>query len=199
MDEKTREEFTVNGFLFGSKADVELAKNELTTVKYIDKKIENRNADTILSVFQGAVERKMFRTPIGYSYLHELQKRMASQGMERSKIPSVPLFQVYNNQFADDEKPRRTTTVPKKKKRDDVVRMNRTLIMVNVILILLIAVLFYISVNASNPNILNYRTAIQNEYSEWEQELKEREARVREKEQQLNIDASLYENNADTE
>ena len=140
MDERTKEEYTVNGFLFGSKADVELAKNELNTVKFIDKKIENRNADTVLSVFQGAIERKMFRTPIGYSYLHELQKRMASLGMDRSRIPAVPLFQVYNNTLNEEDKPRRVTTVPRRKKRDDVVRMNRTLVLINIILILCISI-----------------------------------------------------------
>lgn len=199
MDEKTKEEFTVNGYLFGSKTDVELAKNELNTVKYIDKKLENRSADTILSVFQGAVERKMFRTPVGYSYLHELQKRMAAQGMEREKIPAVPLFQVYNNQLNEEDRPRRVATVPKKKKRDDVVRMNRMLVLINVILIVLIIALFMISINASNPNILNYRNAIQNEYSGWEQELRERERVVREKELQLNIDYSEYTDNDVTE
>lgn len=193
MDNNVKEEYTVNGFLFGSKTDVELAKNELNTVKYIDKKIENRNADTILSVFQGAVERKMFRTPVGYSYLHELQKRMASLGMDRRQIPPIPLFQVYNNQIDEEEKTRRTVTVPKRKRRNDVVRMNRTLILINVILVALIIALFAISLNGSSPTIMNYRTAIQNEYSGWEQELKERERAVREKEQAYNIDNSEYE------
>lgn len=199
MDENTREEYTVNGFLFGSKADVELAKSELNTVKYIDKKIENRNADTILSVFQGAIERKMFRTPVGYSYLHELQKRMLSLGMSKDKIPSVPLFQIYNNQLTEEDRPKRTVSVPKKKKRDDVVRMNRSLILINLVLIILIIALFVISINGSNATVLNYRTAVMNEYSAWEEELKERERSVRQKEQELNIDNSEYENRTVTE
>lgn len=74
MDNNTKKEFTVNGFLLGTKEDVELAKTELVTVKYIDKKIENRSANTVLSVYQGALERRLFRTPVGYSYLHDLQK-----------------------------------------------------------------------------------------------------------------------------
>lgn len=199
MDEKTKEEYTVNGYLFGSMTDVELAKSELSTVKYIDNKLENRSADTILSVFQGAVDRKMFRTPVGYSYLHDLQKRMAQKGMDSSEIPVIPLYQVYNNQIGEEDKPRRTVTVPKKKSRDSVRQMNRTLIMVNIVLVLLIIALFFISINGSNANILNYRNAIQNEYASWEQELKQRESKVREKENELNIDNSQYENRSDTE
>ena len=199
MDENTRQDYTVNGFLFGSKADVELAKSELSTVKYIDKKIENRNSDTILSVFHGAIERKMFRTPVGYSYLHELQKRMVANGISQDKIPHIPLYQVYNNQIDEEDKPRRVATVPKKKKRNEVVRMNRTLIMVNVILVVLIIVMFIISLNGSNPTILNYRTAIQNEYSGWEQELRDRERAVREKELEYNIDGSQYSDHLVTE
>lgn len=198
MDDKTKEEYTVNGFLFGSAADVELGEAEFSTVKYIDKKIENRNADTILSVFQGAVERKMFRTPVGYSYLHDLQRRMISLGMDKNKIPPVPMYQVFNNQIEDD-KPRRTVTVPKKKKRDEVRAMNRTLVIVNIVLVVIILALFAISMNGTNPNIINYRNVIQDEYATWEQELKEREQIVREKERNLNIDNSMYEERIDTE
>jgi hypothetical protein len=37
------------------------------------------------------------------------------------------------------------------------------------------------------PNIINYKTAIMNEYASWEQELSEREAKVREREKELDI------------
>ena len=43
---------------------------------------------------------------------------------------------------------------------------------------------------ADNPNILNYKTAVLNEYAEWEQDLKEREAVIREKELELDIDTA---------
>ena len=188
MDETMKKQFTVNGFTFGSADDVELAETELSTVKYIDKKIENRSADTILSVYQGVIERKMLRTPIGYSYLHDLQKRMIKGGIPKENIQGIPMFQVFSESKFTEEPRERTTYVQKKKKKDELRSKNRMLVIVNLILVAIIIALFVITLNASNPNILNYRKAITNEYSSWEQELTEREKAVREKERELNIE-----------
>ena len=54
-------------------------------------------------------------------------------------------------------------------------------------LAVLVIVLFAISLTGKNPTIINYRSKIVNQYASWEQELKEREAVVREKEAQLGI------------
>lgn len=187
MDEEAKRELTVNGFQFGSKEDVELAEQELSTVKYIEGRIQNRGSDTIMSVYKGAIERKMFRTPVGYAYMRDLQKKMAAMGVRREDIPGVPLYQIYNNNLSEEVTPRRTITIPKRKKKSAIIRMNRTLIMVNIILILLIIALFVINIKGSTPTVLNYKYAIENEYASWEQELKERENAVREKERELNI------------
>ena len=187
MDEEAKRELTVNGVQFGSKEDVELAEQELSTVKYIEGRIQNRGSDTIMSVYKGAIERKMFRTPVGYAYMHDLQKKMAAMGVRREDIPGVPLYQIYNNNLSEEVTPRRTITIPKRKKKSAIIRMNRTLIMVNIILILLIIALFVSNIKGSTPTVLNYKYAIENEYASWEQELKERENAVREKERELNI------------
>lgn len=187
MDENTKRELTVNGFQFGSKEDVELAEQELSTVKYIEGRIQGRNAETIMSVYNGAIERKMFRTPVGYAYMHDLQKKLLKQGVNKDDIPGVPLYQIYNNNLNDEPAPRRSVTVPKRKKKSEIIRMNRTLIVVNVILILLIIALFVINIKGSTPTVLNYKRAIENEYAQWDQELNQREKAVREKERELNI------------
>ena len=59
--------------------------------------------------------------------------------------------------------------------------------LLNIVLVALIGALFAIAMTGENTNILNYRYNIQNEYSQWEQELQEREAAVCEKEQELQI------------
>ncbi len=56
---------------------------------------------------------------------------------------------------------------------------------INVVLMLLIALMFYISMTSTNPTALNYERAVQNKYAEWERELSERESAVREKEREL--------------
>ena len=190
MEDGNVRKYTVNGFQFGSDKDRELAETEYSSIQYINGKIENRSAETILSVYQGAIERKMFRTPVGYAYLHDLQKRMVSMGMPREKIPPIPLMQVFDNSATVEDKPRREVVANKRKKRNELREKNRILVIANIVLILLVIALFAISLKGSTPNMLNYRSAIINEYSSWEQELSAREGQIREKEKELGISST---------
>lgn len=45
--------------------------------------------------------------------------------------------------------------------------------------------MFWITLNSENPNILNYKTQIENKYAMWEQELTRREKEIRQKEAEL--------------
>ena len=60
--------------------------------------------------------------------------------------------------------------------------------MINLFLAALVIAMFAITLKSDNPNILNYKNVIVNQYASWEQELSEREQAVREKEQQLQIE-----------
>ena len=186
MEQDTKKQYTVNGYLFGDPADVEIANQELAKIKYIDKKIERHGGETILAVYQTALEKKMFRTPVGYGYLHQLQKKLVGLGIERERIPAIPLYQVFNNNYKTQERAPRLT--PKKTVHPDVKKL-RYSIWGNVVLIILVILLFVITITGENANIINYRNAIVNEYSDWEDELTGREQIVREKERELGISA----------
>lgn len=59
---------------------------------------------------------------------------------------------------------------------------------VNILLGILVAAMFWITLNSNNPNILNYKRKITNEYASWEQDLTERENAIREKESSLGME-----------
>jgi len=186
MEQDTKKQYTVNGYLFGDLADVEIANQELSKIKYIDKKIERHSGETVLAVYQAALEKKLFRTPVGYGYLHQLQKKLIGLGIEKERIPAIPLYQVYNDNYKTQERTPRLT--PKKVVPPDVKKL-RYSIWGNVVLVILVILLFAITLTGENANIINYRNAIVNEYSDWEDELTEREQIVREKERELGISA----------
>lgn len=186
MEQETREQYTVNGFLFGNPTDVEIANQEQSKIQYINKKIERHSGETILAVYQAALEKKMFRTPVGYCYLYQMQKKLISMGIEKSRIPAIPLYQVFNSDYKTEE---RKPKIPPKKLVPPDVKKLRYSIMGNVILVILVIALFAITLMGENANIINYRSAIVNQYSEWEDELTEREQIVREKERELGISA----------
>lgn len=183
MDKEQRTSSSVNGFVFGSASDVELAKQELNSAKYIDSKIADKNAATVLAIYKAALEKKIFRTPVGYAYMHDLQKRMVSMGIKPEDIDPIPLFQVFGS--AKEEKAPRVITV--KKKKEPYERKNAMLTLVNFILIIMIIIMFIISLSGSRPTVLNYKRAIENEYSAWKQELDQRESLIKEKERELNL------------
>ena len=54
-----------------------------------------------------------------------------------------------------------------------------------ILLAVLVAGMFLITLKSDNPNILNYKQVLTNQYASWEQNLTERENRIREKEQEL--------------
>ncbi len=182
-----KDSLIVNGFSFNDVSDAELARQELKTIKYIDDNINGKSAETIMQVYKGALEKRMFRTPVGYAYLHDMQKRMVDGGIDVDEVPGIPMYQSFGAGSLDDERTSRTVTVNTRKKRDELRDKNRNLRIINIGLLVLIVILFLISYTGSNPTVLNYRTAIENEYSSWQQKLDEREKAVREKERELGI------------
>ncbi|MDE7428110.1 MAG: hypothetical protein K2N00_02355, partial [Lachnospiraceae bacterium] len=56
---------------------------------------------------------------------------------------------------------------------------------INIVLVLLVAGMVAIAWNSDVPNIVNYRQAVVNEYSEWEQDLTQREQELRDAKRQL--------------
>ena len=184
MDKVKERKNTVNGYVFGSDEDVALAEKELTAIKIIDAKAKDQNVASVLKIYQRALDKKVFRTPVGYAYLHELQKRLIALGVNKDDIAGIPLFQIYSP--AKEEKAPREYIIPKKK--DKYKRRNTILTLVNIILVILIIVMFAISFSGSSPNVINYRRALENEYSSWKQELDEREKAIKQKERELNLD-----------
>lgn len=191
MDKEQQASSSVNGFVFGSTTDVELAKQELNTAKYIDNKIADKNANTVLAIYKAALEKKIFRTPIGYTYLHDLQKKMIGMGINSQDIDPIPLYQIFGNSGIDEKAPRVITV---KKKKEPYERKNAILRLINFVLIVMIIIMFLISLSGKRPTVLNYRRAIENEYSSWKQELDEREMAIKEKERELNLNYGNDEN-----
>ena len=185
MEQEKEQALTINGFRFGTMDDIELAQQELSAIQYIEHKIENKNTETVLSVYNAALEKRMFRTPIGYSYLHDLQKRMLQNGIEKRNIQGIALYQVYNDDYKKETRPVRI--VKQKVKKDEAKEHLRYSLMINIVLGMLVIAMFIIALTGNNPNIINYRYAVENEYSQWEEELKSREETIREKERELNI------------
>ena len=145
----------------------------------------------MLAIYDKVLDERIFVTPVGWEYLKFLQARLKEEGIDADRIRPIPLYHTFRFPKVDEQENKgvaRERIHPSTKKKMTAADKMRISVITNVILVLLVAVLFIITLNGENANALNYRKAIQNQYAAWEQELTEREKAVKEKEQELQIE-----------
>lgn len=182
MDEK---QFVVDQYLFESEEEYELAQEEKKKIQYIDEHTDYRAVENVAILYKRMIDTGMFQTPVGYAYLERIREFLVRSGAKTDSLPSIPvkakLTTGGRKQLINDNK--RLKDEIEKRKKKNVITLS-----VCVALAVAVIALFFIAFTGKNPNILNYENAILNKYSEWEQELTERENEVREKELALEVD-----------
>ncbi|MCR5754511.1 MAG: hypothetical protein K6G30_06850 [Acetatifactor sp.] len=170
------------GFSFYTLKDAKLAQNEANKVRLLESKIDYSKPDAILRVYDKAVSERLFRTPVGLIFLKKLQDYLHGRtDIEQEKVVPIPLFHTFDEDVRTESNPARKRVRPSEKKENEKSGY-RISVILNILLILAVLAMFWITLNADQPNILNYETALKNRYAAWEQELTEREQTIREKE-----------------
>ena len=182
----------IDGFAFADDADVSLASAEIEKIRYIAGKMNMDNPRGVLAVYDKLITSGIFVTPVGYEYLRTLQsylykcKEIPDDAVREIPVP-ISYTRALNLRSEErDEKiqANREARTLRKTFRNEY----KISLIVNIILVIMVIAMFIITLRAENPNMINYRTAILNQYSEWEQDLNEREAAVKAKELELGID-----------
>lgn len=176
----------VAGYAFANEEDARLAREELKKVHFFDTKMDYSNTENVLMLFQKILEERVFRTQIGMDYLHRLQNLLVERGVESERIPFIPINAVYRPQMNKQNRPQTPKRVEMHEKQREHTLLLSSLI-VNAAMVILVILLFAITLKSDNPNILNYEKALVNKYASWEQDLSERENKVREAERQYHI------------
>ena len=177
-----KNEWIVEGYLFGSPADAEQARAERKKALYFETKLEGKPVKSIQAVYDKMLEEKVFTTPVGWEYLKQIQEKLRLLGAQEGETKPIPLFSTFVHK---EEKKNNRPRPQKTKEKIPYQNRFRGSLAANILLVILVAVMFAIASGSDNPNIINYRNAIVNEYASWEQELTEREKAVRRKEAEL--------------
>lgn len=189
-------EFRVEGYHFGTLEDAKQARLEKKEAEYFEARLGGGTAGNMLSVYNKILDEKVFTTPVGWEYVKQLQQRLRTLGVSEELIRPIPMYvtfvhekqSVMDNLVRERVKPSRQLSKDKKNLRKSV--------FVNVVLGILVLAMFIITMKGSNPNILNYKKNITNQYASWEQELTGREKQLRQKENELGVewiaDEELY-------
>lgn len=178
-DKSMNNDLRVDEYLFTTVEDATLAAEEKKKVAYLQKHMDMKVPQNVLAVYNKANRDRIFKTPVGHSYLVELRNYLLHLGVPEEKLDPIQLYANYEPKPKDRSESIKNRMI--QAKRNELRKNLRISVLLNILLALAIVAMFAITLNSDNPNMLNYEQAIQNKYSAWEQELTEWEAELRER------------------
>lgn len=191
--------FIVEGYQFFTQEEAKKAAQELAKIKILDEKLDETNTDMVLSLYKKAREQQTFETEIGLAYLRNLQIYLIGEKVISPEELPLPVYYSKHNwekesvrikeEYRAEEEEISKKAEEQVNKAKEAARKakdkSRFYVVTICVLIFMVIGMFLITLTGNNENILNYKTVITNRYAEWEQELTEREAAIREKEAKL--------------
>jgi hypothetical protein len=174
-------------YIFEYVAEAEEAKIEAQRIERLEKQLDYTKPALVLAFYKKALEGRVFKTVEGYAYLVHLRAYLEDRKSDLGGvIPCIPSdymserahYRVIVNELKDNLK-------NEKKKTKSLRHSNGTMKIVITFLVVALAAMLIIALVSDNPNILNYERVLQDKYSSWEMDLKEREDVIRQKELEL--------------
>ncbi len=175
----------VEGFCFTSKEEADLARIELEKIKMMDDKLNYQDSELVKSVYDRAILNRTFRTPVGHQFLYHLRRELLESGYTDEDLKPIPLSVRFAPTARSITSNKVGATTPPSKKKQSSFGLSWS-IALNIVLVILVCAMFLITMNSDNPNILNYRTKLVNQYASWEEELNQKEDELRDWERELN-------------
>ena len=179
--------FYVDGFAFSKKEEYNLALREHRNIQSIKTKMNMQNKDSVLNVYNKLAGKGILVTPVGLSFMRELREILLVQfGMEETELTMIKVANGPSEAKTKEQFTLEQVVKDNEKKAGTI----RTLKIFLAGMIIVIIGMFAINMFLPNSGYINTENKILNQYSSWEEELKQREAVVKEKEESLGIDAS---------
>lgn len=181
------EKYVVDGYCFKTQDEAAIALNEIEGIEYLRKRTNFKNPQSVLSVYDKIIDKELFKTPIGYGFLRELQQILYNASeIEPDSIRNIPVAAADEKKSkSKDKKNKKLYLMPEEQEKKYKNKITN-LIILNVFIIIALIVVIIITNNSDNTNILNYRDRLEREYNEKEDELAAWDSQLREKEHQLN-------------
>ena len=197
-DEKNRKiSFIVGGYEFMSEEDAKKAELDLSKIKLLEARVKASRPNDIKAVYEKSIENKIFKTPIGWGYLCGLREKLLQSGFIEEDLVPIPLnISMTRHSALENLNVRQRIKVEEPKRNIEFRKVFP--IVLDVVLAILGILMFVVAATGENDNILNYKRNVTNRYASWEEDLKEREKRVRQAEKRLGIEdtSDYYEENA---
>ncbi len=179
----------INGFCFENEEEAAQAKKEADGVRYLREKINTDAPESVLGIYNKMVQQRLFETAVGYTYLGELQEYLKSiPFIDAEAILPIPVQHPVLEESIQKKRRAERKTTPETQiqvQNFDFRKRYQAALYVCLVLFLCIVGMFAVSISSSSPTILNYETKLIDRYEQWERELEEREAALKEREKEI--------------
>lgn len=189
--------YIVGGIAFYDMESAKIAQAELKRISGLDARMDYSDVDSIAAVYEKARKNHIFKTPIGISYMMRLQNCLVQShypGIAQMPIPVDTAYGEEELQEQEDAQQGLGSEIwksrldsSKEELRQQKVKY-RISVGLNLFLAALVAALFIISQTGQNPTVMNYKSNLLNQYTQWQQQLEQREQAIEEREAQLGIE-----------
>ena len=182
--------YIINSYQFETKEEYEQALQEKNGINYLNAQLDVNNIEKVYQLYTELVDKKIFITVIGIEYLKKLRgillrdSRFSADNLRPIRITTVNK-QVKNRVEKYISSKYETEVRQHKKEKEGIRNKLNTSIIINVVLVLMLIAMFFISKSSSNPTIIDYERKLQDKYASWESDLKEKEQELKDLEWEL--------------
>ena len=182
--------YIINSYQFETKEEYEQALQEKNGINYLNAQLDVNNIEKVYQLYTELVDKKIFITVIGIDYLKKLRgillrdSRFSADNLRPIRITTVNK-QVKNRVEKYISSKYETEVRQHKKEKEGIRNKLNTSIIINVVLVLMLIAMFFISKSSSNPTIIDYERKLQDKYASWESDLKEKEQELKDFEWEL--------------
>lgn len=182
--------YIINSYQFETKEEYEQALQEKNGINYLNAQLDVNNIDKVYQLYTELVDKKIFITVIGIDYLKKLRgillrdSRFSADNLRPIRITTVNK-QVKNRVEKYISSKYETEVRQHRKEKEGIRNKLNTSIIINVVLVLMLIAMFFISKSSSNPTIIDYERKLQDKYASWESDLREKEQELKDLEWEL--------------
>lgn len=183
--------YKVDFFEFTNEKEAELAKNEMQKVSYIKNQTKMDDPDVVLALYNKLLDKNLFQTVVGMRFLCELQEYLHTiPYIKNESIMPIPAMEKTVKPAKTDRpqkapKPQKPEKLEKKEKKEYKTAYRIALFFAVVFGVAVIGMFSILALSKDNTTIINYENQLINKYEQWENDLRERENAIYQKEQQL--------------
>ena len=183
----------VEGFIFENDEEYQLALKDAEMFDILWDKIKKSDRSVAIELYETLLSSDKVKTVVGMYNVKMLQNYLIQNGyVSESEIIPIVGFVGRRVSTTDAMKSyeysNRMKYMVNQKMNDKLEKYKATVATLKVVVLILavvIAVMFVVQANGGTANYASAKEAVIDEYSEWEQDLNDREKEVKEKEEEL--------------